>query len=121
MSSVYIVAETLGGGKSFTVAFEEAPGELPEVEGRMNSEMKLEEPIELVAAVDYAEGAIVSKTLGKAPFGSITLFAFEGMRCREIAQVLDAPVNTVKTLIHRARAALARALSDEEEERGNED
>ena len=41
---------------------------------------------------------------------AIALYAFEQMQYREIAQVLDMPINTVKTLIHRARASLARAL-----------
>jgi len=41
---------------------------------------------------------------------AIALFAFERMQYKEIAQVLDMPINTVKTLIHRARASLARSL-----------
>ena len=40
----------------------------------------------------------------------MTLYGFEQMRYREIAQVLDMPINTVKTLIHRARATLATRL-----------
>ena len=41
---------------------------------------------------------------------AIALYAFEQMRYREIAEVLEMPINTVKTLIHRARASLARTL-----------
>ena len=41
---------------------------------------------------------------------AIVLYAFEQMRYREIGEVLDVPINTVKTLIHRARATLASAL-----------
>ena len=41
---------------------------------------------------------------------ALVLYAFERMSYREIAEALDAPMGTVKTLIHRARAALARAL-----------
>ena len=41
---------------------------------------------------------------------ALVLYAFEEMPYREIAHVLDLPVNTVKTLIYRARAALARAM-----------
>jgi len=41
---------------------------------------------------------------------AIALFAFEQLTYRQIAGVLDMPVNTVKTLIHRARAALAQSL-----------
>jgi RNA polymerase sigma-70 factor, ECF subfamily len=40
----------------------------------------------------------------------IALYAFEQMQYRQIAEVLETPVNTVKTLIRRARAALAQAL-----------
>jgi len=43
------------------------------------------------------------------------LYAFEQMTAREISQVLDMPINTVKTLVHRARAALATALDGERE------
>jgi RNA polymerase sigma-70 factor (ECF subfamily) len=38
---------------------------------------------------------------------AIVLYAFEQMSYAEIAETLRAPINTVKTLIHRARAALA--------------
>lgn len=41
---------------------------------------------------------------------AIALYAFEQMQYKEIAQVLDMPINTVKTLIHRARASLACSL-----------
>ena len=41
---------------------------------------------------------------------AIVLYAFEQMSYREIGEVLDVPINTVKTLIHRARARLARAF-----------
>jgi len=41
---------------------------------------------------------------------AIALYAFEQMTYREIAEVLEVPTNTVKTLIHRARANLARSL-----------
>ena len=38
---------------------------------------------------------------------AITLYAFEQMSYREIAEIIGMPINTVKTLIHRARASLA--------------
>lgn len=47
---------------------------------------------------------------------TIVLYAFEQMSYRQISDVLDTPENTVKTLIHRARAALAKALNDGQEE-----
>ena len=47
---------------------------------------------------------------------AIALLAYEQMRYREIAEVMEMPINTVKTLIHRARAALAHALDDADQE-----
>lgn len=41
---------------------------------------------------------------------AIALYAFEQLSYHEISQVLDLPINTVKTLIRRARIALARRL-----------
>ena len=43
---------------------------------------------------------------------AIVLYAFEQMSYREIGETLDVPINTVKTLIHRARATLARAFEE---------
>ena len=45
---------------------------------------------------------------------AILLYAFDDMKYREIAEVMEMPVNTVKTLIYRARAALAQAVMNEE-------
>ena len=47
---------------------------------------------------------------------AIALYAFEKMSYREIAEVLEMPINTVKSLIHRARAHLARALGSIQQE-----
>ncbi len=47
---------------------------------------------------------------------AIALYALDGMLYRDIAEVMDVPVNTVKTLIHRARANLAAALDGENQE-----
>ena len=41
---------------------------------------------------------------------AILLYAFEQMAYRDIAEALDVPIGTVKTLIHRARATLAQAF-----------
>jgi len=41
---------------------------------------------------------------------AIVLYAFEQMTYREISEVLDVPIGTVKTLIHRGRVALAEML-----------
>jgi RNA polymerase sigma-70 factor (ECF subfamily) len=48
---------------------------------------------------------------------AIVLFAFEEMPYREIADVMEMPINTVKTLIHRARATLAQKVGLPSEER----
>ena len=42
---------------------------------------------------------------------AIALYAFERMKYRQIAEVMEMPVGTVKTLIHRARASLAQRLT----------
>ncbi len=42
---------------------------------------------------------------------AIALYAFEELTYQQIAEALDLPINTVKTLIHRARAGLAEALN----------
>ena len=41
------------------------------------------------------------------------LYAIEGLRYKEIAQIMDIPINTVKTLIHRARNSLAELMADD--------
>jgi RNA polymerase sigma-70 factor (ECF subfamily) len=41
---------------------------------------------------------------------AIVLYAFEQMSYRDIGEVLEVPLGTVKTLIHRARATLALAF-----------
>ncbi len=43
---------------------------------------------------------------------ALVLFALEQMSYAQIAQVLDMPINTVKTLIFRARSELARSLEE---------
>ena len=41
---------------------------------------------------------------------AIELREFEGLRYREIAEVMDISLNEVKVLLHRGRKLLARAL-----------
>ena len=76
---------------------------------------------------DEAEGneqtAIIRAAIGKLPDHqqeAITLYAFEEMSYREIAEVLEMPINTVKTLIYRARASLAQSLDCHRKENGRE-
>ena len=56
---------------------------------------------------------LVQRALGDLPERqreAVVLHAVEGLRYREVAEVLDVPINTVKTLIRRARIALAQAV-----------
>lgn len=48
---------------------------------------------------------------------AVVMYAFEEMPYAEVARAMGVPLNTVKTLIHRARAALARALGSRGEKR----
>lgn len=48
---------------------------------------------------------------------AIVLYAFEDMTYREIADALGTPINTVKTLIHRARSALAESVQESRREK----
>lgn len=64
--------------------------------------------------------AAVRQAISKLPDRqreAIVLYAFEDMAYREIAEALGTPINTVKTLIHRARASLARMLGETGEEK----
>ena len=45
---------------------------------------------------------------------AIELHYWEGMRVREVAEVLGVPAGTVKGRLMRARTALAKALADHE-------
>ena len=57
--------------------------------------------------------AAIRSEIGRLPERqreALVLHAFEAMPYAEIAAVLDMPVNTIKTLIRRARIALARTL-----------
>lgn len=55
--------------------------------------------------------ALLRQLIGELPERqreALALYAFEEMSYQEIADVLGIPLNTVRTLIHRARAALAQ-------------
>jgi len=69
-------------------------------------------------AVSGERVARIRAAFGRLPDGqrqALALRAFERMKYREIAEVLEVPLNTVKTLIRRARAALRSALESEDE------
>lgn len=74
-------------------------------------------PGEKLAADEQA--AIVRAAIAELPERqreAIALYAFDRMSYRQIAEILEMPINTVKTLIHRARANLARFLESQQEQ-----
>jgi len=64
----------------------------------MNAESKSgPAPVSLAAGVDYAPGAVVSKTLLDKPAGTLTLFAFDaGQGLSEHTAPYDATVQVVE-------------------------
>ena len=71
-------------------------------------------------ADDDEQAAILRAAIATLPERqreAIALYAFEQMTYREVAEVLEMPINTVKTLIHRARADLARQLRSFQQEK----
>jgi len=44
---------------------------------------------------------------------ALLLFAMEGMRYREISEIMRTPIGTVKTYIHRARLHIAKEMKEE--------
>ena len=71
------------------------------------------EPSPAARAARDEQREIIAAAIARLPDRqreAIALYAFQRMRYREIAEVMTMPINTVKTLIHRARANLARAL-----------
>lgn len=70
-------------------------------------------PLEQVAAAE--QFTRVQQAILRLPAPqreAILLYAMHEMDYRHIAQVLDVPVNTVKTLIYRARLTLAKSTQD---------
>jgi len=56
------------------------------------------------------------KELPEASREALVLYAFDSLTYAEIAHVVGRPINTVKTLIRRARIALADRLAEDHEE-----
>lgn len=56
------------------------------------------------------------KQLPEASREALLLYAFDSLTYAEIAHVLGRPINTVKTLIRRARVALSDRLAEDDEE-----
>lgn len=69
-------------------------------------------PEQAVSSERLAAIRAAFEALPPAQRQALALFAFERLRYREIAEVVEVPLNTVKTWIHRARAALAAALEE---------
>ncbi len=74
-------------------------------------------PPEWLAADEHADALYrLIAALPERQREAVVLRAFEGMSYGEIASTLGVPINTVKTLIHRGRAALAAGLEEYERE-----
>ena len=88
------------------------------VQARSMSLPEVEAEVDLIAApVQSAPGADASDTvrglvdaLPEAPSRCLTLFYFEERSVAEVAAMLGLPEGTVKTHLHRGRAALLKAL-----------
>ncbi|MGH2378213.1 MAG: sigma-70 family RNA polymerase sigma factor [Candidatus Limnocylindria bacterium] len=70
--------------------------------------------------VDSMVDAEVTRALEELPerFRSVVLLDVEGFSYREIAEMLDIPIGTVMSRLHRARRSLQRQLYDLARERG---
>lgn len=79
--------------------------------GLVDPASKAPGPVETLGVDE--QRTIIRAAIAKLPDNqreAIALYAFEQMSYREIADVMDSPINTVKTLIHRARVSLAQKL-----------
>jgi RNA polymerase sigma factor (sigma-70 family) len=65
---------------------------------------------EIQETVAWLEGALPALPLAQREV--LLLGSIAGLRLQDIATVLGIPLNTVKTLIRRARASLAGALAE---------
>jgi len=77
-------------------------------------------PAERAAAKD--EHQSIADAMAELPVRqreALTLYALEQMQYDEIAEAMEMPINTVKTLIHRARAHLAVRLEEYRKETHN--
>jgi RNA polymerase sigma-70 factor, ECF subfamily len=71
----------------------------------------------LYRATTAEDAERVRKALQELPVSqrlALTFYYFEDMSYEEIANVMDVPLNTVKSHIHRAKTKLAVSLRDEE-------
>jgi len=72
------------------------------------------------AACAEERAVVVKRAVARLPERqreAIVMYAFEEMPYAEVARAMGVPLNTVKTLIHRARAAIARTLGMSREKR----
>ena len=70
------------------------------------------------AAQACEQATILSRAISALPQRqreALVLYALERMSYAHIAEVLEMPVNTVKTLIHRARVGVAQALAEQDD------
>lgn len=74
---------------------------------------------EFLELIDWLAQAI--PTLPLAQREVLNLVAIEGLRLQEAAEILDLPINTIKTHLRRARLSLIKALTSREAGGGGSD
>ena len=75
----------------------------PDVEGQGHARCGRDPPAEVPSPREWQYWF---SQLDQSQRAAIVLFHFSGMRYTEIAEVLNVPLNTVKTLLHRGRKRL---------------
>lgn len=76
------------------------------------------EPPPYASAETVEQATILGRAVAALPQRqreALVLYALERMSYAQIADVLETPLNTVKTLIHRARAGVAQALAKQDD------
>ena len=78
------------------------------------------ETLELAGRLQRMSSAEVKQALDELPerFRSVVVLDVEGFSYREIAEMLEIPIGTVMSRLHRARRSLQRRLYDLARERG---
>ena len=77
-----------------------------------------DDPPPYASAQACEQAAILARAIAELPQRqreALVLYALERMSYAQIADVLEMPLNTVKTLIHRARAGVAQALATQDD------
>ena len=94
------------------LSLEELPGEpaVPDSAGKMEDDAVWDHPQELLNAFSDQNVIEAMNTLTEELRWTLLLVDVEGMDHSEAASVLDVPVGTIKSRVHRGRALLRQAL-----------